>query len=98
MALGNRCGRAPVVVTQLVRAAGIMLTVRLLLSPGPTIAQPATAEAPPAAYPMPKTPSPYTTPQPAGGMDSQTGIPGRTLGLESICGSCQLEKFTDECV
>ncbi|NIF80467.1 SMP-30/gluconolactonase/LRE family protein [Paraburkholderia sp. Cy-641] len=50
------------------------------------------------SYPMPKAISRYTSPQPSEGLDSMTGSPGRTLGLERICGSCQVEKFTDECV
>jgi gluconolactonase len=81
-----------------VRAAVITLAGALLLVPGQARAQSAASEPPPATYPMPKVPNAYTTAQPTAGIDSTSGIPGRTLGLDAICGSCQLEKVTDECV
>lgn len=59
---------------------------------------PIASRADPALYPMPNLDYKYTTPQSQRGVDSQTGTPGRTLGLEPICNDCQLEKFTDECV
>lgn len=85
-------------ITRFVRRAGIMLTIGLVLLPGLTRATPVPTDPALANYPMPKVPTPYTTPQPAAEMESPTGIPGRTLGLDAICGSCQLEKFTDQCV
>lgn len=84
-------------IMPLKRIAAVMLAAGLFL-PRVAVTQPLPPAAPKAIYPMPKVPTPYTTPQPSDGIESQTGIPGRTLGLESICGSCQLEKFTDECV
>ena len=57
------------------RSAAIMLVTLLLPVPTPTRAQPAPAATAPTVYPMPAVPNPYTTPQPAAGMDSQTGIP-----------------------
>jgi gluconolactonase len=59
---------------------------------------PAVTKAQPATYPMPTVPFSYTGPQSSTGLASQNGMPGRTLGLDAICGNCQLEKFTSECV
>lgn len=50
------------------------------------------------ALPMPPAPDRPVPLQPAEGIDSSTGMPGRTLGIEAICGDCQPEIYTSECV
>ena len=70
------------------RRVGIVLAIGLGLLPNLTRAQPASVEPAAATYPMPQAPIPYTTPQPAGGMDSPTGVPGRTLWRDAIYDSC----------
>jgi gluconolactonase len=85
-------------MTARISLAEILLAAGLACLPASGHAQQGLGAAPPATYPMPKTPNTYTTPQLAAGMDSQAGTPGRTLGIDAICGDCRLEKFTDECV
>src|SRR5262249_29405087 len=96
------CGPNPLIrefepMTGDLRFAGLLLTVALFIPVDRGCAQQAPA-ASSETFPMPRVPFTYTGPQPAEGIDSITGTPGRTLGLGTICDDCQLEKFTDECV
>jgi gluconolactonase len=84
-------------MTARLKAAGLLLAVGLRGPVGLASAQQTSASSP-VTYPMPNVPFTYTGPQAAAGIDSTSGMPGRTLGLGAICDDCRLEKFTDECV